>query len=72
MKISGKTYYFNASGIRVQGKWVKIADTAGTKIVDKTAKKGVKYFYTVRCIAKGGKSFQSGYNATGSAIVCKR
>lgn len=55
-----------------KGKWVKIADTAGTKIVDKTAKKGVKYFYTVRCIAKGGKSFQSGYNATGRAIVCKR
>ena len=55
-----------------KGKWVKIADTAGTKIVDKTAKNGVKYFYTVRCIAKGGKSFQSGYNATGSAIVCKR
>ena len=55
-----------------KGKWVKIADTTASKIVDKTAKNNVKYYYTVRCIAKGGKTFQSGYNATGKSIKCVR
>lgn len=64
--------YFRIMRKTGKGKWVKIADTNKTKIVDKTAKKGVKYTYTVRCIAKGGKTFLSGYNTTGRTITCKR
>ena len=52
--------------------WSKLADTSAVKYVDKTAKKGVRYSYTVRCISKDGKKYYSGYNVKGSTIVCKR
>lgn len=54
------------------GKWTKLADTSATAYVDKTAKNGVKYSYTLRCINKGGTKYFSGYNTTGRAITCKR
>ena len=54
------------------GKWAKLADTAKTSIVDKTAKNGKTYSYTIRCISKDGKKYTSGYNAKGSTIKCKR
>lgn len=52
--------------------WTKVADTSAVKYVDKTAKNGVRYYYTVRCISKDGKTYYSGFNPTGSTIVCKR
>ena len=54
------------------GKWAKLADTSNTTYVDKSAKKGVTYYYTLRCINKGGTKYFSAYNTTGRAITCKR
>ena len=54
------------------GKWAKLADTTSTSYVDKTAKKGVKYTYTLRVTDKAGKQFLSYYNTAGRAIICKR
>lgn len=56
-------------------RWTRILTNipAGTKtVLDRTAKKGVKYAYTVRCISKDGKTYTSGYNAFGRTITCKR
>ena len=52
--------------------WAKLADTSASYCIDRSAKKGVKYFYTVRVINKGGKQFLSAYNTAGRAIICKR
>ena len=41
-------------------------------MIDATAKSGKKYVYTVRCLSKDGKTYVSGYNATGRTITCKR
>ncbi len=54
------------------GKWVKLIDTTSNKILDRTAKNGVKYAYTVRCISTDKKRWLSGCSATGSEIVCRR
>jgi fibronectin type 3 domain-containing protein len=54
-----------------KGKWVKVGDTTKLTFVDKKAKKGVKYTYTVRCVTKNGKSFTSGYNTKGLSIKRK-
>ena len=53
------------------GKWVTLADTTALSYVDKTAKKGTKYTYTVRCVSADGKTFTSAYNTTGLSIVMK-
>ena len=53
------------------GKWVTLADTTALSYVDKTAKKGTKYTYTVRCVSADGKTFTSAYNTTGLSIVKK-
>ncbi len=50
------------------GKWTKIADTTGTSYTWKGAKSGTKYTFTVRCVSSDGKSFTSGYNASGKSI----
>ena len=53
-------------------KWSIIAHTTGTSYVDKTAKAGVKYTYTVRGIAADGKTLSPSYNSTGvSATIPK-
>ena len=53
--------------------WTALTTTAtGTSYVDKTAKAGVKYTYTVRGVAKDGKTLSPGFNKTGvSAIIYK-
>ena len=53
--------------------WTGLTTTAtGTSYVDKTAKAGVKYTYTVRGVAKDGKTLSPGFNKTGvSAIIYK-
>ena len=48
--------------------WTKIGDTTGITYTDQTAKTGVKYTYTVRCISSDGKTFQSSYNS-GKTII---
>ena len=52
------------------GKWTAIATTAKATYVDKTAKNGVTYRYTIRCMNRRNK-YVSSYNK-GSAIKCKR
>ena len=39
--------------------WVILNDVTSTQYVDKTAKKGKKYSYAVRCISKDGNRFES-------------
>ena len=47
-------------------KWTALTTTAtGTSYVDKTAKAGVKYTYTVRGVASDGKTLSPSYNKTG-------
>ena len=47
-------------------KWTVLTSSAtGTSYTDKTAKAGVKYTYTVRGIAKDGKTLSPEYNRTG-------
>lgn len=50
------------------GKWTKLIDTTKLSVLDKTAKKGKTYTYTVRCITKSGKAYTSAYVAKGSTI----
>ena len=46
--------------------WTVLTSSAtGTSYTDETAKPGVKYTYTVRGIAKDGKTLSSDYNRTG-------
>ena len=52
------------------GKWTVVGTTTSTSFVDKTAKKGTKYTYTVRCISKDGKSYTSSYDSKGKTITC--
>lgn len=54
------------------GSWKYLADTTATKYVDKSAKKGVTYSYTIRCISANSKSYTSAYNTTGRKIKCAR
>ena len=54
------------------GKWTKLADTKSLSYTDTSAKKGVKYSYTIRCITANGKSYTSAYNTKGTTITCKR
>ncbi len=53
--------------------WKKVGDVSSKKdyFLDKTAKKGVKYTYTVRCVTSDGKKHVSGYNKTGLTITRK-
>ena len=53
--------------------WTALTSSAtGTSYVDKTAKAGVKYTYTVRGIAADGKTLSSGYDGNGvSAMIPK-
>lgn len=70
-KITGAAKYcvFRKTG---NGKWGKLGVTAKLSWLDKTAKKGVTYSYTVRCVSKDGKAFTSAYNTKGKAIKCIR
>ena len=50
--------------------WTALTSSAtGTSYVDKTAKAGVKYTYTVRGIAEDGKTLSSSYEAGVSATA---
>ena len=50
--------------------WTALTTTAtGTSYVDKTAKAGVKYTYTVRGVAKDGKTLSPSHDKTGVSAV---
>ncbi len=51
------------------GTWKLLADTTSTTYVDKTAKGGNTYTYTVRCISSDGKYYTSGYDTVGKSIT---
>ncbi|MCR5663654.1 MAG: hypothetical protein K6G17_02100 [Oscillospiraceae bacterium] len=53
------------------GQWEAIADVQGTNYIDKTAKKGVKYWYTVRAITMDGKMYINSYNSYGWSVTRK-
>ncbi len=63
-KVSGASNYY-VYRKTANGKWTRILTAAGTCCVDKTAKSGTKYFYTVK--AALGEDVSS-YNATGISI----
>ena len=69
-KVDGAAKYrvFVKSG----SKWKKLKDTTSTSFVDKSAKLGKKYTYTVRCLSSSGKSYTSGYNSKGETILYDR
>lgn len=53
------------------GKWTGIA-FSNKAYVDKTAKNGVTYTYTIRCVSADKKSYTSAYNTKGTTLKCKR
>ncbi|MCR5663629.1 MAG: leucine-rich repeat protein [Oscillospiraceae bacterium] len=53
------------------GQWEAIADVQGTNYIDKTAQKGVKYWYTVRAISMDGKMYINSYNSFGWSVTRK-
>ena len=67
-KVSGAEKYrvFRKTG---SGNWVVIGNTDSLSFVDKTAKSGTTYTYTVRCISKDEKSYTSLYDDIGKSIT---
>ena len=53
---------------KVNGSWKKLGDSTGSSYVDKSAKPGNNYVYTVRGIAADGSAFMSGYNTSGKSL----
>lgn len=45
--------------------WSALTTTSATSYVDTTAKQGITYAYTVRCVNSTATQFTSGFNATG-------
>ena len=50
------------------GGWSILGDTTGTFLLDKSAKCGGTYTYTVRCISSNGQSFTGGYDTIGKSV----
>ena len=48
-----------------ESKYTAIADVLGTSYIDKTAVKGVKYWYTIRAITLAGDMYINSYNSYG-------
>lgn len=48
--------------------WVTLATTSSTSYVDKKAKSGNRYYYTIRCVSADAKVYTSGYNTSGKSI----
>lgn len=58
--------------VKTTGGWKQVGDTTGTSWKNTKVKNGTRYTYTVRCVTSSGKSYVSGYNKTGTSIICKR
>lgn len=54
------------------GSWKSVGYTTGTGFLDKKAKSGKTYTYTVRCVSADGKTYQSDYNTKGLTIRYKK
>ena len=67
-KVSGAVKYrvFRRIGSET---WKTLGDTTGTSWIDKSAKSGTKYSYTVRCLTADGKFFASDYDHNGKAVT---
>ena len=50
--------------------WARLGETAQGSYADNTAKKGVKYTYTVRMISSDGSRFVSDYLSGRSIVIC--
>ena len=50
------------------GTWETLITTKSLQYTDKTAKQGVTYRYTVRCVASDGTTYTSGYDANGKTV----
>ena len=53
------------------GSWVGIGNSTGTSYVDRGAKAGTYYVYTVRCVSSDGSFFTSAYDTTGKTVLAK-
>lgn len=51
--------------------WSRIAQLPGSSYIDTTAKKGVKYFYTLRLVSASGDRFLSYYQNGRSIVYCE-
>lgn len=51
------------------GRWCTLLDTTELSCVDKWAKSGVDYSYTVRCITADGTQFTSAFDSVGKQIT---
>ncbi len=69
-KVSGAEAYQVFRHVEGETKWSKLAKTTGVAYTDTTAKNGVTYFYTVRCVTKDGKFYTSEYDNTGKRVLC--
>ena len=49
--------------------WKTLGDTTATSWVDKTAKSGTQYTYTVRCVTSDGKFFAGDYDHNGKSVT---
>lgn len=69
-RVAGAANYriFRKTG---NGKWTGIA-FSNNAYVDKTAKNGVTYSYTIRCVSSDKKTYTSAYNTKGTTLKCKR
>lgn len=53
---------------KVNGSWQKVGDSTGSSYVDKSAKAGNTYVYTVRGITSDAKQFMTDYNKNGKTL----
>lgn len=51
--------------VKTTASWKALGNTTSTSFVDKTAKSGVKYTYTVRCVSADGKTHTSYFDTKG-------
>lgn len=54
------------------GKWKKLTDTTKTSFTWTKPKNNTKYYFTVRCVSKDGKTFTSAYNTKGTYFKYKK
>lgn len=66
---SGSIRIFRKTG---SGSWTKLADTTATAYTDTSAKNGVTYVYTLRCVNAAGTKYFSAYNTAGAIVKCVR
>lgn len=64
-KVPGAENYRLFAKSSPTGKWTKLADTTNNYYVYKSVPYNSKYYYTVRCLSKDGKTYTSSYDSNG-------